>query len=105
MSNLEEPSKAKENDFNKKPYKMIGLLEKNEKEAKNLVKNKKNPEIKENSKATNGKEDKSLEEEIESRIEGTKLKDYYKIKEWLKTGGSGYVFRADFIQIFERKCY
>ena len=100
---LEKQSKANDNDFNKKPEKVISQLDKNEIEGKNLVKNAhfhkeknagSNNESKETKENSNlNKNENSKENEINSLIEGTPLEDYYKLGEWLKTGGSGYVFR------------
>ena len=40
------------------------------------------------------------EDDISKRMEGSKLREYYEIeKEYLKIGGSGYVFRAKFLKI------
>lgn len=106
---LEEQSKTNDNDSNKKPDKMIRQSEKNEKEGKNLVKNalfhkekiggldNESKETKENSNLN--KNENSKEDEINSLIKGTTLEEYYKLGEWLKTGGSGYVFRATFRKI------
>ena len=106
---LEKQSKSNDNDFNKKPDKMISQLDKNEIEGKNLVKNApfhkeknagSNNESKETKENSNlNKNENSKENEINSLIEGTPLEDYYKLGEWLKTGGSGYVFRANFRKI------
>ena len=38
-------------------------------------------------------------EEIKKLIEDSNLSKYYKIEKWLKTGGSGYVFRAKILNI------
>jgi len=85
---LKNQSITKENDSNEKPDKMMEQKEKNEKEDKNLDKSK------------SFYNDNTINE-ITSRIEGTDLSKYYKItnKDWSKTGGSGYVFRAEFTKI------
>ena len=83
---LKNQSITKENDSNEKLDKMMGKKEQKEKDCKK------------SDKSISFSSNKTIDG-ITSRIEGTDLSEYYEIKEWLKAGGSGYVFRAKFKKI------